>query len=92
MAKGNSVELKTFKSYGVENILGYKTEEKNGRTFVNFIWCKVCARNKEGFKKHPKLKGNTKTSAMAFVWDSDDGDEFESDDDEYQEMDTDDIP
>ena len=28
MAKGNSVELKTFKSYGVDEILGFKTEEK----------------------------------------------------------------
>ena len=27
MAKGNSVELKTFKSYGVDEILGFKTEE-----------------------------------------------------------------
>ena len=31
MAKGNSVELKTFKSYGVDEILGFKTEEKDGR-------------------------------------------------------------
>ena len=37
MAKGNSVELKTFKSYGVDEILGFKTEEKDGRTYVNFI-------------------------------------------------------
>ena len=38
MVKGNSVELKTFKSYGVDEILGFKMEEKNGRTYVNFNW------------------------------------------------------
>ena len=50
MAKGNSVELKTFKSHGVDEILGFKAEEKDGRTYVNYIWCKVCARNEEGIK------------------------------------------
>ena len=50
-AKGNSVELKTFKSYGVDEILGFKMEEKDGQTYVNFIWCKVCARNEESIKK-----------------------------------------
>ena len=64
MAKGNSVELKTFKSYGVDEILGFKTEEKGEWTYVNFISCKVCARNEEGIKKHPKLRGNTKMSAI----------------------------
>ena len=66
MAKGNSVEFKTFKSYGVDKILGFKTEEKDGQTYVNFIWYinKVCARNEEGIKKHPKLWGNTKMSAI----------------------------
>ena len=58
------VELKTFKSYGVDEILWFKTEEKDGRTHVNFIWCKVCARNEEGVKKHTKLRGNTKMSAI----------------------------
>ena len=67
MAKGNSVELNTFKSYGVDDVLGYKTEEKDGRTYVNFVWCKVCARHEEGIKKHPNQRGNTKTAAMAFV-------------------------
>ena len=50
MAKGNSVELKTFKSYGVDEILGFKMEEKDGRTYMNFIWCKVYTRNEEGIK------------------------------------------
>ena len=65
MTKGNSVELKTFKSYGVDEILGFKTEEKDGQTYMNFIWFKVCARNEEGIiKKHPKLQGNTKMLAI----------------------------
>ena len=46
--------------------LGLKRKrlEKDGRTYVNFIWCKVCARNKEGIKKHPNLRGNTKMLAI----------------------------
>ena len=48
MAKSNSFELKTFKSYGVDEIIGFKTEEEDGRTYVDFIWHKVCARNEEG--------------------------------------------
>ena len=64
MAKGNSVELKTFKSYGVDEILGLKMEEKDGRTYVNFIWCKICTKNEEGIKKLPKLRGNTKMLAI----------------------------
>ena len=57
MAKGNIVELKTFKSYGVDEILGFKTEEKDGRTYVNFIWCIVCARNEEGIINTPNREG-----------------------------------
>ena len=30
------MELKTFKSYGVDEILGFKTEEKDGRNLVYF--------------------------------------------------------
>ena len=31
----------------------YKTEEVNGRVYVNFCWCKVCAKNKDGIYKIP---------------------------------------
>ena len=31
MVKGNSVELKTFKSYEVDEILRFKMEEKDGQ-------------------------------------------------------------
>ncbi len=66
-SKGNRVELRTFLNYGKSEIIGYKTEDSEGRKYVNFIWCKVCARNKDGILSHPTLRGNTKTSALAFI-------------------------
>ena len=44
MAKDNSVELKIFEEYEVDEILEFATEEKDGRTYVHFICCKVYAR------------------------------------------------
>lgn len=66
-SKGNRVELRTFQNYGKSDIIGYKTEELDGKEYVNFIWCKVCARNKAGILSHPSLRGNTKKSAVAFI-------------------------
>ena len=35
--KGNKVELTTFNNWGKASIIGYKTEEENGKTMVNYI-------------------------------------------------------
>ena len=48
--KGNKVDLQTFKNWGKENIFGVKTEEKDGRKLVHFIWCKICAAHKDARK------------------------------------------
>ena len=42
-SKGNKVKLKTFLSWQKVNLLGYKTEVKERVTYVNYVWCKVCA-------------------------------------------------
>ena len=55
-AKGNKVELRTFLSWKKEAVIVYKTTEENNRVFVNFVWCKVCARNKEAITVHPTCK------------------------------------
>lgn len=65
--KGCSVELRTFMSYGKSEVIGHKVEEKDGKKFVNMIWCKVCARNKEGIVSHPSLHGDSKVSLLAFI-------------------------
>ena len=69
MAKGNKVELETFLGWGKNGIIGYKSEKDTAtlKIFVNFIWCKVCARNKDRIANSPSLKGNVKASALAFV-------------------------
>ena len=46
VSKGNNVDLVTFKKWGKDDIIGYKTVSVENREFVNFVWCKVCARNK----------------------------------------------
>ncbi|XP_057304412.1 uncharacterized protein LOC130641571 isoform X2 [Hydractinia symbiolongicarpus] len=57
--KGNKVELKTFESWGKSDILGWKTEEKDGKVLVNYVWCKVCAsldNNMKHFHQKKHLK------------------------------------
>ena len=66
-AKGNKVELRTFLSWGKEAIIGYKTTEQSNRVFVNFVWCKVCARNEDAIKVHPTCKGKAKESMLSYI-------------------------
>ena len=40
--KGNSIELSTSLKYGLTE--GHKTVETGGKTLVNYVWCKVCAK------------------------------------------------
>ena len=54
-------------SHGKSEIIAHKVEKKDGKKFVNMIWYKVCARNKEGILGHPNLRGNTKVSAQTFI-------------------------
>ncbi len=65
-AKGNKIEISTFRKYGKSDIIGYKTVDENGKTYVNFIWCKLCAKHKEAILSDPTLKGSVKASAKAF--------------------------
>ena len=65
--KGNSLALSTFLSYGVTDIIGYRSIEKDLKTVVNFVWCKLCAKHKDIISQSSTLKGTAKTSAMAFV-------------------------
>ena len=44
-SKGNNVNLSTFLSWK-KWVIGYKTEEIEGKKVVNFVWCKVCAHYK----------------------------------------------
>ena len=68
-AKGNRVELSTFLTWSVSEIIGYKTVDNASvsKTYVNHVWCKVCAKNKTKIMNHPSLKGNAKKAALAFV-------------------------
>lgn len=58
--KEKTVKEKTFLSWNVCDSIGYKTEGE----MVNYVWCKVCAENKEAFKSHPNIRGATKTSSI----------------------------
>ena len=65
--KGNSVELTTFKKWDLSQTFGHKTEMRNEREMVTFVWCKICARNKPAVIQHPNCKGPIKISVMAFI-------------------------
>ena len=65
--KGNQANLQTFMKYGKSDIIGFKTTQDNGKTMVNFIWCKVCERNKDAILRDPSIKGKVKESARAYI-------------------------
>ena len=63
--KGHRVDVLTFRGWGKENIIGCKKEEENGRTYVNFVWCKVCARHKNQILS--AVKGSARKAKLAFI-------------------------
>ena len=65
--KGSKVDLLTFKKWGKDGVIGYKTVSIDNREFVNFVWCKVCARNKDALLHHPNCKGPVKKAIQAYV-------------------------
>ncbi len=65
--KGNKVDLETFKKWGKDGVIGFKTIEENSRRYVNFVWCKVCARNKDSLIAHPNCKGSIKKAVKAYI-------------------------
>ena len=62
------MELPTFLLWGKQNVIGYKTQIKNSKTYATFIWCKCCAQNKNAISSH--LRRSTQISALAFIEDT----------------------
>ena len=60
-------ELHTFLTRGKEGIIGYKTENDDGKTYVIQIWCKLCAKYKGQLLGHPQVRGAAKRSIKAFT-------------------------
>lgn len=54
-AKGKQLELSTFQNFGKSEITGYKKVDKNSKTFIDFIWYKLCAKHKEAILAYPAL-------------------------------------
>ena len=65
--KGNRAKLTTFNIWEKDGIIGYKTDTIAGIVYVNFVWCKVCARNEKEILQHPKCKGAMKDAMLRFV-------------------------
>ena len=64
--KGNSVKLSTFNAWGYSSVIGIKTKVKDGATYVNFVWCKVCSKFKNCVLNQ-NVCGATKEAADVFV-------------------------
>ena len=62
--KGNSIEPTTFLKYGLTDVIGHKTLEKEGKTMVNFIWCKICVKFKNQIINSSSVEGSAKTSVL----------------------------
>lgn len=65
--KGHSIEQTTFQKYGKDSIIGSKTEIKNGKVMVTFVWCKLCAKHKTVILANPLCKGSAKKSVEAYI-------------------------
>lgn len=65
--KGNKVQLATYLKWNVHNVLGHKEIVENSTKFVNFIWCKVCASNKNAVLQHSCVKGAAMKAAERFI-------------------------
>ena len=63
---GNKVKLQTFKSWNFEEF-GFKILKENGILYVNYVWCKICAKNKECIKQDPSVKSASKNVADVFI-------------------------
>ena len=46
------VKFSTFNKWGVSNVTGFKTVEKEGTKFVNFVWCKIWAKHENRALDH----------------------------------------
>ena len=65
--KGYLVSLQTFQTYKANNVIGYKTINTEGKTMVNFAWCKLCTKHKNTIYNNPKCKGSAKKSAEVYI-------------------------
>ena len=59
---GNKVKLQAFKSWNFEEF-GFKILKENGISYVNYVRCKICAKNKQV----PSVKGESKNVADVFT-------------------------
>ena len=58
--------MSTFNKWGVSNIIGFRTVEREGTKFVNFVWCKSCAKHENRALNH-NVRGAIKDAAEALV-------------------------
>ena len=65
--KGNKVKLQTFFKWGIGNVFGHEVLVETSISYVNNIWCKVCARNKNVFRNNSAVKGATRIAAERFI-------------------------
>ena len=65
--QGLSVEFSTFECYGKNAIIGHKKVERNEKTFVNFVWCKLCAKHKNIILSNPCCKGSARTAIESYI-------------------------
>ena len=65
--KGSKVKLATYLKWGCSGVIGHKEVVEDSICFVNFVWCKVCSKNKSCILQHPSVKGASKKAAESFI-------------------------
>lgn len=64
---GLTKELKTFLSWGKEEIIGHEDITEHDKTISTKIWCKVYAKFKSQLLDDPVIIGGAKNSLKAFT-------------------------
>ena len=64
---GLTKELKTFLSWGKEEIVGHEDITEHDKTISAEIWCKVYAKFKSQLLDDPVIIGGAKNSLKAFT-------------------------
>ena len=66
-SSGSSVQLPTFLSWKVSDVIGYKAKTKDGREYVVKVWCKSCAKYSDKTLRDPRLRGQARRDSKKFV-------------------------
>ena len=66
--KGLRAKYSNFIKWNLQGSFGYKTVNEGGTDYVNFVWCKVCAKHSQNKSlKATQVRGASEVSSENFI-------------------------